>query len=325
MSRGIGEFGPIQEAIPEWLAVIIALLTQFGDLWFLALLLGVLYWTRIPDQDGIAIVWGLLLTGVGFYRGLKEVFEFPRPDQPLLDPELLPWVIQPLWELTATAGGYGFPSGHATSSTIVYFGLATVLTVGNRRLRFVLAGTLVAVVSFSRIALGVHYLVDVVVGATLGGILLYVVFQGLGRTSDHRGTYTFVLAIVTGLFYVYTSAGEIDSILVLGAALGTFGGWQLVVLARILVVAKRPSKTIQPLLYHGGSAVVALGILLFALEEFPLLSGEHYGAGGAVGLITAAVVVLPIARHSHRVSRVLDAVSFWFTALGTTVRSRIRR
>lgn len=155
MSRGIGEFTPIQENIPEFLAVVIALLTQLGDGWFLITLLAVLYWSNAAKQDEILLVGGILACGIGLYRGLKFLFGLPRPEQPLLDPELLPWIIRPLYELTAHASGYGFPSGHATMSTIVYFGLATVLTVGTRRQRFTAAGTAVGIVGFSRIALGV--------------------------------------------------------------------------------------------------------------------------------------------------------------------------
>ena len=45
MSRGIGGIDPIQELLPDWMALGVGLLTQLGDAWFLVLLLAVLYWS----------------------------------------------------------------------------------------------------------------------------------------------------------------------------------------------------------------------------------------------------------------------------------------
>ena len=324
MSRGVGEFGPIQDAIPEWLAVVIALLTQLGDAWFLVLLLAVLYWTRAERQDEILLVGGILVCGVGLFRGLKYLFELPRPDQPLLDPELLPWIIRPLYELTAHASGYGFPSGHATMTTIVYFGLATVLTGGTRRVRFLLAGVLVATVGFSRVALGVHYLVDIVVGVALGTLLLYVAFRALDQLSRNRGTVLFATAIVLNGFYVGTSEGHIEAVITLGVALGLFGGWQLILLARELVVLDRPSDGFQPAAVRLVLAALGLGPLVAALELFPILSGEPYPIAGAIGLGTAVVIIVPIAWYSSRAQRVFAAVSFWTGALVGGLRTLLR-
>lgn len=232
MSRGIGEFDPIQEVIPEWLAVVVALLTQFGDIWFLALVLVTLYWIDSPNRDEIAMLAGVWLAGMGLYKGLKEIFELPRPDEPLLDPELLPVVVQQLYEATAFATGYGFPSGHAVNTTIVYLGLAHVLTVSTRRRRFAVAAGLIAIVSFSRVALGVHYLVDVVVGVGVGLALLGTVAVLVTRGSIARPTTTFAMAIGFGGFFVVASGAEMESVFVLAASLGAFAGWRLIGLGR---------------------------------------------------------------------------------------------
>ena len=71
-------------------------------------------------------------------------------------------------------GAYSFPSGHAMVSTAVYGALAYLawsrLRTRRRRMTLV-AGTvlLVALIGFSRIYLGVHYLSDVLAG-TAGGV-----------------------------------------------------------------------------------------------------------------------------------------------------------
>lgn len=72
----------------------------------------------------------------------------------------------------ATARGQSFPSGHAMSSTVVYGALVLVLipALPRRRRRPVAAGAVVLVVAVgvSRLALGVHYVSDVLGGFALG-------------------------------------------------------------------------------------------------------------------------------------------------------------
>ncbi len=72
----------------------------------------------------------------------------------------------------ATAGGRSFPSGHAMSSTVAYGALLLVFlpAIGRRYRPVVFAGVvaLVLAIGFSRLALGVHYITDVVGGVVLG-------------------------------------------------------------------------------------------------------------------------------------------------------------
>ncbi|AHF98529.1 phosphoesterase PA-phosphatase [Halostagnicola larsenii XH-48] len=226
MSRGVGAVESIQGLLPEWLALVVALLTQLGDVWFLTLLLAVLYWLDAPRRDAIAVVVGAWIAGTGMYLGLKEVFALPRPNEPLADPSLYPSVIQPVYEATALATGYGFPSGHAVGTTIVYVGLAAVFTSSTRRRRFTGAAALVGTVCFSRVALGVHYLVDVVAGVAAGLLLLLVVRALAARRPDDPAATTFGLAVVFAVFFVVVSGVAFKSILVLAASLGTVAGWR---------------------------------------------------------------------------------------------------
>ena len=72
----------------------------------------------------------------------------------------------------ATARGKSFPSGHATSSTVAYGAVALALLPAvrreRRRLAAVAAAVLVAAIGVTRLALGVHYLTDVLGGFALG-------------------------------------------------------------------------------------------------------------------------------------------------------------
>ena len=182
MTRGIGgvEFAG---SLPDAVVAAGGLLTQLGDMWFLLLAIGALYWrarggaapglTPMPFRDCLL----LLALAVGSYAAaaaLKSAFALPRPPGAgtAVLPAWLPPVASPVYEAMVTADGYGFPSGHATAATAVYGGAAAVLPVGTRRLRYVAAGSVVAVVSLSRLLIGVHYLVDVVAGVLLGSAVL---------------------------------------------------------------------------------------------------------------------------------------------------------
>ena len=306
MSRGIGEFGFIQEAIPEWLAVIIAVLTQLGDVWFLALIVTLCYWYGVPNRDTIAAIGGIWLAGMGLYKGLKDIFGLPRPDEPLLDPDLLPTGIEQLYELSAFAGGYGFPSGHAVNTTIVYFALAHVLTVSTRPRRYAVAAALVAFVSFSRVALGVHYLVDVVVGVAIGFLLLFGARQFADYALPDPASTALAAAVAFGGFFVVASGADFDAILILALSLGAFAGWQLVSIGRAIVATDPLADAVRPVSIRATLAAIALAPLVVSLEYFPLLS--VYAAGGVAGLLTAVAVTIPVAHHSRHARRVGAAI-----------------
>ena len=181
MSRGFGVVGLLQEVIPEWLALAVALLTQLGDFWFLAVLLAVLLWVEREVRVDIAILAGVWLLGHGTSVLLKAVFRLPRPGDPLADPDSMSGLVATIYEPTAHATGYGFPSGHAISATVVFVGLAAILPWSTPTRRWTVASGLVVVVSLTRVALGVHYLVDVIAGVAIGLALL-----GLARGVSAR-------------------------------------------------------------------------------------------------------------------------------------------
>jgi len=77
---------------------------------------------------------------------------------------------------------YSFPSGHTTTS----FAAATVLAFALTRRRAALVWALAATVAFSRIYIGVHYPLDVIVGA-FTGVLIGILVTG-GRAWYIRGS-----------------------------------------------------------------------------------------------------------------------------------------
>jgi membrane-associated phospholipid phosphatase len=102
----------------------------------------------------------------------------------------------------ATARGMSFPSGHSMSSTVCYGALLLVFApLLNRRHRMTaLAATvaLVLAIGFSRLALGVHFLTDVVGGYVLGGAWLVASTAAFEIWRDERGLHP-TTALVEGV------------------------------------------------------------------------------------------------------------------------------
>lgn len=145
--RSDGIIGPLRVVSflgsPPWLALVVgaaAAYTLVRSRWRLALFLVT-----------------TTLAGGAINTAVKVMVDRDRPD---LDPPV------------ATAGGFSFPSGHATSSTVAYGALLLVLLPAvPRRARppvVAAAVALVLAIGMSRLALGVHYLSDVLGGFALG-------------------------------------------------------------------------------------------------------------------------------------------------------------
>jgi undecaprenyl-diphosphatase len=98
------------------------------------------------------------LTGGWVVDAVKGVVLRARPD-------LVPHLVD--------AGGYSFPSGHATSSAVVYLTLASLAgqvtpNRAARRYLLVVAVLLVGAIGCSRVYLGVHWPSDVLAGWSFG-------------------------------------------------------------------------------------------------------------------------------------------------------------
>jgi membrane-associated phospholipid phosphatase len=130
-------------------------ITSLGDELFYLLLFPFLLWC-VDFYLGIRV--GIIfLSSVYVNNGLKEIFQQPRPFYIL--PE-----IQKVY-----AYGYGFPSGHAQSSMVVWGSIAywnKQIWIRN------LSVLLILLIGFSRIYLGVHFPTDILGGWLFGGLIL---------------------------------------------------------------------------------------------------------------------------------------------------------
>ena len=116
---------------------------------------------------------------------------------------------------------YGFASGHAIDSTVTYGALASVLRAGTRWQRLLVASSLVGLVALSRVVLGVHFAVDVVVGIGVGLAYLFVV----GRVLDRQVVPILFLTTALAVTGVIVTGGVLGSMLLLGGVLLALAGW----------------------------------------------------------------------------------------------------
>lgn len=155
-----------REASGGFLNTFLTFITNIAVDFYVAIPALIIFWA-VDKKKGAQIFasWGTALSLGAF---LKTTFCVYRP-----------WIrnseVQPLQDAMAGASGYSFPSGHSTSSSGFYSGLA--LSYRKYKGIIVFAIIMVLLTMFSRIYVGVHTPQDVVVGALLGlGAALIVNF-----------------------------------------------------------------------------------------------------------------------------------------------------
>ncbi len=225
--RGVGITEMLHGQVEVLIVALFAVITQLGDVWFLFLLGSILYVAgdAIPrwgiDRRRGLFVLGLVITYIALIGLLKNIFVLPRPpgagEPPVV--QWLPSVLEVLFNDTTTAAGPGFPSGHALGSTMTWGGLALVLDRGTYRTRISVAGAVVVLVSVSRLVLGVHYFVDVLVGVVLGVVVLGLLYWLTDHGTDPGRI--LLVAVVTGIMGIFVGI-TFDSVAAIG---GAVGGW----------------------------------------------------------------------------------------------------
>lgn len=286
--RGIGITDAIHNAAEGPIILLFGLITQLGDVWFLFLLGGSLYiaGTALP-QWGIGrrralFVLALALTYVALIGALKAIFQSPRPPGAAIPLELLwmPSILAPLVESITTAESPGFPSGHALGSTMVWGGLALVLDRGSFQNRIGFAGGMILLICFSRLVLGVHYFIDVVVGIGLGVFVLGTLYWLTENGSDPE----WVLLAAVGAGMVGLSVDiTFDSVAASG---GTVGGW---LVWRVVAENTSAHPTTRREVLVGTPIFGAVAVLfggLIAVEPPLLLT--FVGAAVSAGMVVGA-------------------------------------
>lgn len=196
----------IRSALPEPAIAFFELVTHLGDGATLVALAVVLYWFGAESRrQRRALVIAIGVAALAVSAGLKGIFAHTRPTLPFAP---------------ADYGGYSFPSAHALGSAAVYGALAAFARTGTRFQRYAIAGTIVLLVAFSRVVIGVHYLGDVVVGVVLGFLLVALVV----RSDDPSPEAIFLLSGVIAILAFVLGSTEYTT-MTIGAAIGAAISW----------------------------------------------------------------------------------------------------
>lgn len=151
-----------------FLDALMLFLTEFGTEIVVIGVVCTLYWCA---NKKLAYRIGMIFFASGILvQGLKVGFHIERP-----------WVLDPTFEPVAAAKpdatGYSFPSGHTQGAAALY---GTLFTAWNKTWFKILCAAMIVIVAFTRLYLGVHTPLDVVVSAMVTLICVFI----FGKVAD---------------------------------------------------------------------------------------------------------------------------------------------
>ncbi|MCG2762553.1 MAG: phosphatase PAP2 family protein [Candidatus Atribacteria bacterium] len=233
-------------------------ITSLGDELFYLLLFSFLLWC-VDFYLGIRV--GIIfLLSVYVNTGLKEIFQQPRPF------DILPEIQK------VHTSGYGFPSGHAQSSLVVW---GSVTYWKKQTWIRNLSVLLILLIGFSRIYLGVHFPTDILGGWLIGGLILslsYFIFLKIKLDFIQRNMIFKIIGITlfpVTLLQIQSSPDIISSV----AAL-TGVGYGLLFFSSF-IGGIRPGNWLQRLITFL-VGIIGIGILYLGLKLILPSEGQSF-------------------------------------------------
>lgn len=136
------------------------LITHLGEETFFLVIAILFFWCINKREGYFILLTGLIGTVVN--QMAKLLFRIPRP-----------WVLDPDFEIVEAAReeatGYSFPSGHTQNIAGTY---GSICAYNPKKWKTVLCVTIIVLVSFSRMYLGVHTPLDVIASLILALLLI---------------------------------------------------------------------------------------------------------------------------------------------------------
>ena len=203
---------------------------------------------------------------------------------PAIVPETLPVGVAQLYAPLVEVSSTSFPSGHAMAGTIIWTMFALELDVGTRRQRLVAAAAMIAAIGFSRVAVGLHYPIDVVAGTVIALAFLAGILSLRGRVAARHDEYEATAVVFAAIAVIslasFVVGGRVDAAALFGGAVGSLAAWRY---------APPPTAPWSPTLRRVAHGLLGIGLL--SVGAAVLLVTEWTPVWFGLGLFAGAVIV----------------------------------
>ena len=273
---------------------LMSFITLFGEETLFIVLALVFFWC-IDKKRGFYLLF-TCFAGTVCIQFLKMAFRIPRP-----------WVLDPNFTIVESAReaatGYSFPSGHTQCAAGLWGGIAR----SAKKRAVQIGGTaLVLLVGLSRMYLGVHTPLDVLVSLGIALVVIFalyfVVYQGFDKPKRmYVACGVLLAATLANLLFVslYPFPADVDLV---NLANGQKTAWQMLALAigvciiypldRYWIKFETGAVWWAQLLKLGIGVGLVLAVRVLLKEPLNALFGVNVGAGVRYFLIVAVAGVL---------------------------------
>lgn len=225
----------------SWLFAPMRFFSFLGDEEFYLFIMPAIYWcfdSRIGVRVGL-----LLMLSNGFNSFFKLLFHAPRPF----------WVSETIKPMVLETS-FGLPSGHSQNAAAIWGFFAILAKKKWLKFSFIF---LIFLVGLSRLYLGAHFLIDVIIGWLLGGALLWGFLKIFDKykniIKDWSKSRQWIAAIFSTILILLLS---IITVLVNSK-------WQMPQAFQANILLNFPNETFKPTSFDGviSAAAVWFGIL----------------------------------------------------------------
>lgn len=208
--------------VPEWVAILLGVLSHLGSVWFVV---PAVVGAFLLHRTARSAAWlGIVGGAYGSMIAVKALFSIDRPDvAPPVVPETLHPVVRAVYAPSVEIGTTAFPSGHVLIAVVVWGLFVVESGRSTATARLAAATVAVLLVGIARVALGVHYPIDVLGGLVVGACYLLAVTWLLSRVRD-RATVAFSVGVGTAWLGTLSWGDPLPALLLGGLVGGLLGG-----------------------------------------------------------------------------------------------------
>ena len=205
-------FQGLFENFTEFFDVFFAFITFFGEELLILIILPICYWAidkKLGTYLCVASFATLTVNGA-----VKDVAQIERP----IFHEAIRYVeIENFFvDTVGLKGSYSFPSGHSQGIATLAFGIGCYF---NKKKIWISAVTLTLLVMLSRMYLGVHWPLDVLVGGLLGAIIAVACYKVFTKLNEPNKIKFYIIAALVSLVVLLFAKSD-DTYKAVGALVG---------------------------------------------------------------------------------------------------------